>query len=184
MYNESNSKSIFPNSLKMADVTPIFKKDDRTRKDNYRPISVLPPVSKIFEKYMFRQIFSYIDKFLSPHLCGSRKGFNTQHSLALMIDRWQRALDKGKIAGALLTDLSKAFDCLWHDLLIAKLHAYGFDYNSLKLILSYLSDRFQRVRINGHFSKWLKIIFGVPQGSILGPPLFNFYLNDLFFSSF
>ena len=80
-----------------------------------------------------------------------------------------------------MTDLSKAFDCLWHDLLIAKLYANGFSCDSLKLIYSYLTNRFQRVRINGSFSKWIRIIFGVPQGSILGPPLFNFYVNDLFF---
>ena len=118
MYNESSHNSNFPNSLKLADVTPVYKKDDRMKKG--RRVSILPLVSKIFEKNIFNQISSYIDKFLSPYLCGFRKGYSTQHCLALMIDCWQKAMDSGKIAGALLTDLSKAFDCLNHELLMGK----------------------------------------------------------------
>ena len=106
----------------------------------------MPAVSKIFEKNMFDQISSYIEKHLSPYLCGFRKGYSTQHCLAVMIDRWQKAMDSGKLAGALLTDLSKAFDCVNHELLIAKLDAYGFDKSSLKYISSYLSKRKQRTR--------------------------------------
>ena len=181
IYNACSHNSNFPNSLKLADVTPAYKKDDRTSKDNYRPVSILPSISKIFEKNLFDQISSYIDKFLSPFLCGFRKGYSTQHCLALMIDRWQKSMDKGEIAAALLTDLSKAFDCLNHELLIAKLEAYGFDNSSLQYIYSYLSDRKQRTKVNNSFSDWGNILFGVPQGSILGPLLFNIYINDIFF---
>ena len=164
MYNECSRNTIFPNSLKLADVTPVFKKDDRTKKDMYRPISILPPMSKIFEGIMYNQISSYIEKFLSPYLCGFRKGFSTQYCLALMIDRWQKAIDSGKIAGALLTDLSKAFDCINHELLIAKLEAYGFSNSSLRYIYSYLSGRKQRTKVNDSFSEWCNMLFGVPQG--------------------
>ena len=130
---------------------------------------------------MHDQILEYINKYVSPYRCGFRKGYSTQHCLTVMIERWKSALDKNKIAGALLTDLSKAFDCLNHELLLAKLDAYAFSKTSLALISSYLSERKQRTKINNTFSSWCDIIFGVPQGSILGPLFFNTYINDIFY---
>ena len=97
-----------------------------------------------------------------------------------MVEKWKKCLDKGGIFGALLTDPSKAFDCIPHDLLIAKLDAYGFDLPSLKFLNSYLTNRKQRIKINNAFSDWTDLYFGVPQGSILGPILFNIFLCDLF----
>ena len=130
---------------------------------------------------MHEEIFSYVEKFLSPFLFGFRKGYNTQQCLIVMLERWKRAIDQGILAGALLTDLSKAFDCLNHELLIAKLESYGLGHKSLAYIYSYLTDRKQRTKVNGSFSEWADISCGVPQGSILGPLLFNIYLNDIFF---
>ena len=131
IYNECKTISNFPAPLKCADITPAHKKDETTKKDNYRPVSILPSISKIFERDMFDQISLYFNNILSPFLCGFRQGYSTQHCLIIMIERWRKALDNSKIAGALLTDLSKAFDCLNHELLIAKLEAYGFHHDAL-----------------------------------------------------
>ena len=180
IYNEFISNGNFPCSLKMADITPAHKKDERTNKGNYRPVSILPSTSKIFERLMYEQISTYMDNYLSKYLCGFRKGYSTQHCLLIMLEKWKKALDKRKIAGALLTDLSKAFDCLHHELLIAKLEAYGFSHLALTFVYSYLSNRKQRTKVNNSFSTWRDIIAGIPQGSILGPLLFNIYLNDIF----
>ena len=126
LFNETITKGVFPDDLKLADVTPVFKNDDPFDKKNYRAVSVLPTISKIYEKLMQRQINDYIANHLSPYLCGYRKGYNTQQALVSLIEKWKKILDDKGFGGAVLMDLSKAFDTLNHELLIAKLHVYGF----------------------------------------------------------
>ena len=124
---------------------------------------------------------AYLNKILSKWQCGFRQGYSTQHCLLITTEKWCQCLDKVGISGALLTNLSKAFDCLLHDLLIAKLAAYDFDYDSLVFIQSYLSERQQRTKANNAYSTYSAILYGVPQGSVLGPLLFNIYISDMFY---
>ena len=142
-------------------MAPPFKKKSKTSKDNYRPIGILPNISKI-------------SMWISQRI-------NAQHCLVSMIGKWKESADHGGAFGALMTDLSKAFDCLHHELLTAKLEAYGFDIKSVKLIQQYLSNRKQRVKVGNAYSSWKDIFYGIPQGSILGPLIFNIFLCDLFY---
>ena len=121
---------------------------------------------------MFNQLSSHTKYFLSQILCGFRKAHNTQHALFRFLQSWQRELDESGYVGTILMDLSKAYDCIPHQLLIAKLEAYGLHKNSLNLLADYLSGRKQRTKIGSVFSEWWKIICGIPQGSILA----RFYL--------
>ena len=130
---------------------------------------------------MFYQVSTYIEKYLSPYLFGFRKGHSAEQCLIVMLENWKRALDKKKYAGAVLTDLSKAFDCLNHELIVAKLEAYGFNQESLLFIYDYLSNRTQRTKVKSSYSSEKEIKHGVPQGSILGPLIFNIYMNDMFY---
>ena len=158
----------------------MFKKKDRYDKSNYRPVSILPLLSKPFERILYEQIDSHTKDILSKYQGGFRKRFSFQHSLLAMFEKWKKVLDNGGSCGALLVDLSKAFDCIVHDLLLAKLNGYGFGYNSLKLINSFLSGRKFRTKIGSSYSPYLDLLVGVPQGAILGPLLFNIYTSDPF----
>ena len=177
---EMLTENSFSENLKLADGVPVFKKCDPTCAKNYRQISVLPTVSKVFERLMHDQITTYMDAHLSKHLCRYRKGFNAQTTRLSLIEKWKSLLDKKGFSGAVLMDLSKAFDTINHELLIAKLDAYGFSNKSPELIIDYLSNHLQHVKINSTFSSLSEITQGIPQGSVLDPLLFNIYLNDLF----
>ena len=173
----------FPSNLKNSDVTPTYKREDRLLKENYRPISILPTFSKVYAKILHQQIYSYFDNLFSKFLCGYRTGHSTQHCLLYMLEKIKMSLDKEMHTGILLTDLSRAFDCISHELLIAKLYAYGFSKISLSLISDYFCGRKQRTKVRDKYSSWRAIIYGVFQGSILEPLFFNIYLNDLFLFS-
>ena len=173
--------SSYPSLLKRADITLVQKKDSKSEKNNYRPVSILSNISKLYERIMLKQMSEYFESsFCSKYQCGFGKGFSAQHCLVSMLEKWKSAGDNKKAFGALLTDLSKAFDCLSRDLLIAKLNPYGFNMSALRFVHSYLKNRTQRTKVNSEYSSWKEIMFWVPQGSILGPLSFNIFLRDLF----
>ena len=171
-YNKCVSYSIFPNSFKNAIITPVHKKGAKTSKDDYRPVRILSNISKIYERLKFKQLSEYFEP---------RKGFSAQHCLLAMLEKWKSAVDNKRNFSALPADPANAFGCLLHDLLLAKLNAYRFCLPALRLVQSYLSNRKQRTKINSEFISWDETSFGVPQGSILGPLLFNIFSCDLFF---
>ena len=129
---------------------------------------------------MHDNMSDYFNDVLSKYQCGFRKGFGAQNYLLYMIETIRETRDNHRVFAAVMTDLSKAFHCIFHELLVVKLHAYGFDESSLKVIISYLKNRTQTTKVGSSFSELLNIIYDVPQGSILGPLLFIIYICDLF----
>ena len=155
-FNNSLFSKVFPSSLKKADITPVHKKDEKFLKNNYRSVSFLLSVSNIYERCIYDQINGYFQPLVSKLQCVFRKKFNAQHCLLVLVEKCREVFNKRCYAGILLTDLSKAFDCINHELLIAKLHACGFSLESLTFIQSYLTNRIQRVKINSSFNKYSK----------------------------
>ena len=178
--NTCIKKGEFLDKLKTGDITPAFKKGGKHDKSNYQTVSMLPILSKVYEKCLYEQTENYMENIFSNFQCGFRKGFNAQHCIIGMIERAMGVMDKGGHFSMLLTDLSKAFGCLPYDLIIAKLDAYGFKYDALCLIFSYLNNRKQRVKINSSFNSFQNIINGVPHCSLLGPLLFNIFPTSIF----
>ena len=181
MINQSLCTGIFPDKLKVAKVIPLYKKGDNHLLDNYRPISLLSTVSKIFEKTVFNQVYNYFrdHKLFYESQYGFRKGHSTELAAIELIDRLSNYLDAGKVPISVFLDLSKAFDTLNHTILIEKLRYYGLNDTSLNWFYSYLQGRLQFTEYNGVCSDVVNLSTGVPQGSILGPLLFIIYMNDI-----
>ena len=179
--NQSLCTGIFPNKLKIAKVLPLFKKGNPHVFGNYRPISLLPSISKIFEKTVYKQLYDYLisNKLLYKSQYGFRHGHSTELASLELTDRIMKDLDNKRIPIAIFLDLSKAFDTLDHEILLYKLKYYGVKNSALSWFQSYLSDRYQFVDYDGNTSAMLPISTGVPQGSILGPLLFLVYMNDI-----
>ena len=178
-------QGVFPNELKLAKVLPIYKSDDKRLLKNYRPISVLPFISKIFEKIVADSVIDFLEDhdILYNKQFGFRKRHSTTHAIIALTEKISMALDSGKIVGGVFLDLKKTFDCVSHDILLNKLNAYGIRGNLMQWFQSYLSARSQYVIYNGIKSSFRNITHGVPQGSILGPLLFILNVNDFSRSS-
>ena len=161
-------------------ITPVFKKNARTSRNNYRPVSMLPIISKISELIICYQLSAFFEDKFSKFQCGFCEGFSTQYCLFMVLESWKEALDKSKAFDTLTTDVWKAFDYPSQDLLKAKLHAYRTDLLFLKLLQDYLSNRRRRTKVDSKFSSWKKIISGVVQGFILGLLLFYIFMCDTF----
>ena len=183
--NQSLTTGIFPDELKIAKVLPIYKKDDNALFDNYRPISILPAISKIFERIVFNQLYNYfvLNKLLYYSQHGFRKLHSTETATLEFTDKIIQHLDSGNLPVAIFIDLSKAFDTIDHQILLNKLHYYGIRGTALHWFKSYLSNRTQYVQFEDVSSSKMFLSTGVPQGSILGPLLFIIYVNDICFAS-
>lgn len=181
LINKSIASGTFPDQLKLAKVFPIFKSGSKFDPCNYRPISILPTLSKIFEKHVNKHLMAYLNKYSLIH--ETQSGFRQKHScqtaLVKLIDQWMACIDRGETVGSLFLDFRKAFDLVDHKILIQKLSAYKFSSSSLQWFTSYLESRQQTIKSGEVLSPFSTIQSGVPQGSILGPTLFLLFVNDL-----
>jgi len=172
---------MYPTKLKMAKIIPIFKSEDNTNANNYRPISLLSNFNRIFEKWVYSRMESFIEQndILSPSQYGFRKAHSTQHAILDIVSTIQENMDGRLFSCGVFIDLKKAFDTVDHKILLHKLDHYGFRGVINKWFSSYLDGRTQTTQIGFYISKRQNTTCGVPHGSVLGPLLFLIYVNDI-----
>ena len=178
--NLSIRSNKFPTRWKIAKVVPLYKsKGSKFESKNYRPVAILPILSKVLERAIFLQIVKYMDdnKFFNPSHHAYRSFHSTTTAMLQMYDTWMESFEKGDLAGVCMVDMSAAFDVVDTELLLEKLKLYGLDQNSVQWTWSYLTYRSQGVYIEGTLSNLLPLEAGVPQGSILGPLFYTIFTN-------
>lgn len=181
IYNQVIEQKEWPKDWKRGEWTPVHKKDDPLSKENYRPVTVLNSVDKIFEQLLCQQLKELSEATLDVFMSAYRSKYSCETTLIRLVEDWKRSLDRNETVAVLSTDMSKAFDSMYPPLLLAKLESYGLSRSSITLLESYFKDRENRVRIGNTISDWKSTDRGCPQGSALGPALWNLYQNDLFY---
>ena len=182
--NKSIKDGKYFEDFQKAEVRPMYKKDGRKEKRYYRPVSIFSNLSKFHARCLYNQIYDAFENKFSRFQCGFCSRFKTQNAFLSMVEKMLLARDKKEVCGEILTDLSKTFDCISDELLIAKLNDYGFDQNALNFIDNYLFGRSQKTKVGSCFSDLLDIFYGEPEFSILGLLLFSINLCDLFLSEY
>ena len=181
MISKSLHSGTFPDDWKCARVTPLFKQGEASDLNNYRPISVISVIAKVFERIVCDQLYNFLsnEDIISTHQSGFRSSHSTLTALLEATDNWVFKIDRGNVNAVVFLDLKKAFDTVDHDILLSKMNLYGIQGIALDWFRSYLTNRTQRCLVNGSLSRICSLKCGVPQGTILGPLLFLIYINDL-----
>ena len=181
IFNKSFALGVLPDQMKLATITPIFKGGSKLDVSNYRPVSVLPIISKVLQKLMLTRLTKYLDKskIIYEHQFGFQKSRSTTLAVLDLSTRITKALDCGNYAASVFLDFAKVFDTVNHQILLSKLENYGIRGPAKEWFESYLKNRHQIVKIGDTLSDKMQIVCGVPQGSILGPILFLLYINDI-----